>query len=179
MPSPVDRLPLILFPCTSTLAVWLFMEEVRRRLNPLWFLSEYGLSSVDCHLWIVGAGVQADCSPLLIRDTPLIPETSYGVCKNVIEMVTYDHARKGESDFHLPTKFLIMHPDLADIAASPHAPTNRLPRRPIRPTPHRLRPNRYPLLSRLIIHLLPHPRTTPRDPYNVSDRVFRPRFHVG
>lgn len=32
-----------------------------------------------------------------LRDTPLIPETSYGVCKNVIEMIVYDHARKGQS----------------------------------------------------------------------------------
>jgi nucleoside-diphosphate-sugar epimerase len=33
----------------------------------------------------------------MFRDTPLIPETSYGVCKNVIEMIVYDHARKGQS----------------------------------------------------------------------------------
>lgn len=32
----------------------------------------------------------------MFRDTPLIPETSYGVCKNVIEMIVYDHARKGK-----------------------------------------------------------------------------------
>jgi hypothetical protein len=30
-----------------------------------------------------------------IRDTPLQPETSYGVCKSVVELITYDYSRKG------------------------------------------------------------------------------------
>lgn len=39
-------------------------------------------------------------------ETPLIPETSYGVCKHAIEMIVYDHARKGYLDartVRLPT----------------------------------------------------------------------------
>lgn len=30
-----------------------------------------------------------------LRDTPLQPETSYGVCKSVVELITYDYSRKG------------------------------------------------------------------------------------
>lgn len=45
----------------------------------------------------------------MFRDTPLIPETSYGVCKNVIEMIVYDHARKGKP--FPPSNILFTKPD--------------------------------------------------------------------
>jgi hypothetical protein len=31
------------------------------------------------------------------RHTPLQPETSYGVCKSVVELITYDYSRKGKA----------------------------------------------------------------------------------
>lgn len=34
-----------------------------------------------------------------LSETPLVPETSYGVAKSVIELITYDYSRKGECKY--------------------------------------------------------------------------------
>jgi hypothetical protein len=98
------------------------MEGARRRLNRLWFLSECGAVMV-CSWGDCRRGVRADRSRGLSRDTPLIPETSYGVCKNVIEMVTYDHARKGKWDFCFSSN---LPPYVPTWLRPPHLPVHPL-----------------------------------------------------
>lgn len=49
-------------------------------------------------LAVYGGAKATPTSKVRPKDTPIQPETSYGVSKHVIEMITYDHARKGLLD---------------------------------------------------------------------------------
>ncbi|KAJ9094827.1 hypothetical protein QFC20_006805 [Naganishia adeliensis] len=57
-------------------------------------------------LAVYGGPKAQPTSCVIPEDTPLQPETSYGVCKSVVELITYDYSRKGFIDgrtVRLPT----------------------------------------------------------------------------